>query len=87
MTPHDRSNSPVRSPQHGRRGSPVAGSFVNPYRFDADRYLTTSFDGDQFCPFGMGHHQCPAADTTMQLASLFVEVYARWRVTAEASNP
>jgi cytochrome P450 len=64
-----------------------AGSFEEPYRFHADRYLTTSFDGDQFCPFGIGHHQCPAADTTIQLASLFVETYAKRQLAHAQGSP
>lgn len=57
-----------------------AGNFDDPFGFDADRHLNKAFDGDQFCPFGLGHHQCPAADTTMNFASLFIETYAKRRL-------
>jgi cytochrome P450 len=64
-----------------------AGNFDNPFNFDADRYLNTTFDGDQFCPFGMGHHQCPAADTTLFFSSLFIEIYAGRRLQDLTGEP
>ena len=54
-----------------------ASTFENASTFDADRFLQNAFDADQFSPFGLGHHGCPAAETTIQISSLFVETYAR----------
>jgi cytochrome P450 len=62
-------------------------NFENPFSFDPERLFNTAFNGDQFCPFGMGHHQCPAADATVQLATLFIEVYAKFRLAAEKAKP
>lgn len=62
-------------------------AFESPFSFDAERHFNTSFSGDQFCPFGMGHHQCPAADASVQLATLFIEVYAKFRLAAEKAKP
>jgi cytochrome P450 len=64
-----------------------AGNFDNPFSFDADRYLNATFSGDQFCPFGMGHHQCPAADTTLFFSSLFIEIYAERRLQDLTREP
>jgi len=64
-----------------------SGAFVDPFSFDANRYLDNSFSGDEFCPFGMGHHQCPAADSSVQLASRFIEVYAKSRLLEDALMP
>ncbi len=42
-----------------------ADNFDNPFSFDADRYLNTTFERGPVLPVRMGHHQCPAADTTL----------------------
>jgi hypothetical protein len=63
-----------------------ADVFANPFGFSADRFLTATYTADQFSPFGLGHHKCPAADTTVQLGSLFVESYARWRLDRRSDN-
>jgi cytochrome P450 len=57
-----------------------ARAFEDPFSFRSDRFLKETYTADQFSPFGLGHHKCPAADATVQLGSLFVEVYARWRL-------
>jgi cytochrome P450 len=62
-----------------------AQTFEEPFSFRADRFLNATYTADQFSPFGLGHHQCPAADQTVLLGSLFVETYARWRLSAEAT--
>ena len=62
-------------------------AFENPFSFDPERHFNTSFSGDQFCPFGMGHHQCPAADASAQLATLFIEVYAKFRLGSQGRKP
>lgn len=59
--------------------------FEDPFSFHADRFLNAKYAADQFSPFGLGHHQCPAADQTVVLGSLFVETYAKWRLSKEAT--
>jgi len=63
----------------------VAHVFEDPFSFRADRFLNASYAADQFSPFGLGHHRCPVADQTVVLGSLFVETYAKWRLSAEAT--
>lgn len=60
-------------------------TFEEPFSFRADRFLNATYSADQFSPFGLGHHQCPAADQTVLLGSLFVETYAKWRLSTEAT--
>ncbi|WP_457939795.1 cytochrome P450 [Mesorhizobium sp. 10J20-29] len=55
----------------------AASTFEDALTFNSDRFLQREFSADQFAPFGLGHHRCPAAEFTTQIASLFVKAYAR----------
>ncbi|MEW9805005.1 cytochrome P450 [Mesorhizobium sp. ZMM04-5] len=56
-------------------------NFEGPFSFEPDRFLEATYTPDQFSPFGLGHHRCPAAVPVLQYGSLFVEAYVRRRLS------
>lgn len=50
--------------------------FTDPFKFDAERFLNKDFDSDQYSPFGLDHHHCPAGDIVVRLSSMFVQTLA-----------
>jgi cytochrome P450 len=55
--------------------------FAEPFRFDPQRFTTTS-NRTETLPFGVGLHRCPMASYNLQIATLFIRALATsYRVT------
>jgi len=52
-------------------------AFSRPFEFDPSRFCANAPNSDQFSPFGLDHHQCPFASTSILLARQFLQVLAR----------
>ena len=52
-------------------------AFARPFEFDPSRFCANAPNSDQFSPFGLDHHQCPFASTSILLARQFLQVLAR----------
>lgn len=51
-------------------------SFPDPFLFNPDRFITHTFNKDQFSPFGIDHHSCPFSDISIKMSSVFISVLA-----------
>ena len=49
-----------------------AESFEKPFDFNPERFLGSTFGGDQYSPFGLDHHHCPIGDISMRLGIVFL---------------
>lgn len=62
--------------------------FVEPHRFDPERFTGALPNKDQFAPFGLDHHQCPFGATTVRIGSVLVELLAtEFRPVLVADGP
>ena len=62
--------------------------FMQPERFDPDRFEQRSFGRREFSPFGLDHHVCVGATMASTVAELLVEELARkgpWRVISDGA--
>lgn len=50
-------------------------NFSAPYTFDPDRFMSGDYELNQYAPFGLDHHRCPAADIVIRLAATFTEMF------------
>jgi len=51
-------------------------SFERPFDFNPERFLETTFGGDQYSPFGLDHHRCPLGEVAIRLAIVFLRALA-----------
>lgn len=51
--------------------------FPDPFAFKPERFMNGDPDQDTFSPFGLGHHRCPLAQTTIEIATMFIRILAK----------
>jgi len=63
-------------------------SFPEPFSFNIDRFTEQTVTKDQFSPFGLDHHNCPFADISTKISSLFISGLAKgYTLTSVADGP
>ena len=51
--------------------------FTDPFNFNPNRFLDENYSIEQYAPFGLDQHRCPAGDMVIALSSLFVHTLVR----------
>ncbi len=51
--------------------------FTDPFNFNPKRFLDENYSIEQYTPFGLDQHRCPAGDMVIALSSLFVYTLVR----------
>ncbi len=49
-----------------------AETFEKPFEFNPERFLQTTYNSEEYSPFGLDHHLCPIGDISMKLAVIFL---------------
>ncbi len=63
-------------------------TFPEPFSFNLERFTTQTVTKDQFSPFGLDHHNCPFADISTEISSLFISGLAKgYTLTSIADGP
>lgn len=52
-------------------------NFPEPFQFKPERFLENNFSQKEYAPFGMGHHRCPLAQTSIRMCMIVVKVLAQ----------
>lgn len=52
-------------------------NFPDPFQFKPERFLDNKFSQKEYAPFGMGHHRCPLAQTSIRMCMIVVKVLAQ----------
>ena len=63
-----------------------AGIFDQPFRFDPARFVDAFPAPDVYAPFGVDRHQCPFADFSVRLGSLFIQLLVERYEIGEATG-
>jgi len=54
-----------------------AAEFAQPFVFDPSRFLQRATATERFSPFGLDHHRCPLAESSIRIASAFLRALAK----------
>jgi cytochrome P450 len=54
-----------------------AHPFSEPFKFDPERFINNTYGIEQYAPFGLDQHRCPAGDLVVELSSLFIQNLVR----------
>ncbi len=62
--------------------------FSDPFKFDPRRFLNNNYTIEQYAPFGLDQHRCPAGDMVVAMSSLFIKTLTKeFEIECVADGP